>query len=97
MSETVTRQLHYLLHHVRTHVSVSLQVDEAVCVGNLNTRSFKNSMSISVLLLPTRGVKVIPFTSGLVYISATNEALATETFGMGYSSRVMEGHRPNQT
>jgi hypothetical protein len=72
-------------------------VDEAVCAGNLNTRSFKNFMSISVLLLPPCGVKVIPFPIGFVYISATNKALATETFGMGYSSRVMEGHTPNQT
>jgi len=54
-------------------------------------------MSISVLLLPTWGVKVMPFTSGFVYISATNETLATETFGLGYSSRVMEGHTTNQT
>lgn len=97
MSETVTRQLHYLLHHVHTRVSVSLQVDEAVCAGNLNTRSFRNFMSISVLLLPTWGVKVITFTSGFVYISATNEVLVTEIFGMGYSSRVMEGHASNQT
>jgi len=80
-----------------TLVCVSLQVDGAVWDGNLNTRSFKNFMSISVLLLPTWGVKVMPFTSGFVYISATNEALATETFGLGYSSRVMQGHTTNQT
>ena len=54
-------------------------------------------MSISVLLLPTWGVKLIQFPSGFVYISDTNEALATETFGMGYSSGVMEGYTPNQT
>jgi len=78
-------------------VFLSLQVDEAVWAGNLNTRSFKNIMSISVLLLPTWGVKVIPFTSGFVYISATNETLATETFSVGYSARVMESHTPNQT
>jgi len=76
---------------------LSLQVDEAVWAGNLNNRSLKNIMSISVLLLPTCGVKVIQFTSGFVYISATNETLATETFGMGYSARVTEGHTPNQT
>jgi len=72
-------------------------VDGAFCAGNLNTRSFKNFMSISVLLLPTWGVKLIQFPSGFVYISDTNEALATETFGMGYSSGVMEGYTPNQT
>jgi hypothetical protein len=70
-------------------------VDGAVRAGNLNARSFKNFVSISVLLLPTWGVKVIRFTLGFVYISATNKALATETFGMGYSSRVMAGHTPN--
>jgi hypothetical protein len=80
-----------------TLVFLSLQVDEAVWAGNLNTRSFRNIMSISVLLLPTWGVKVMPFTSGLLYISATNETLATETFGMRYSARVMEGHTSNQT
>jgi hypothetical protein len=52
-------------------------------------------MSISVILLPTWGVKMIHITSGFVYINDTNEALAAVTFGIGYLSSVTEGHTPN--
>lgn len=52
-------------------------------------------MSISIILLPTWGVRVLHITSVFVYVSATNQALGTETVGTRYSYSVTECYTPN--